>query len=61
MHFTHKASDKLFIDFTGKKLHITDKCTGEIQELEAYLCVLGSSDYTYMEACRSQKPEDFMR
>ena len=61
MHFTHKAGDKLFIDFTGKKLHITDKYTGEIQELEVYLCVLVSSHYTYVEACRSQKLEDFMR
>ena len=61
MHFTHKAGDKLFIDFTGKKLHITDKYTGEIQELGVYLCVLGSSHYTYVEACRSQKLEDFMR
>lgn len=60
MHFTHKAGDKLFIDFTGKKLSIVDKHTGEILDLEVFVCVLGSSQYTYVEACESQKKEDFM-
>ena len=60
MHFTHKAGDKLFIDFTGKKLSIVDRHTGEIQDLEVFVCVLGSSQYTYVEACESQKKEDFM-
>ena len=55
MHFTHKAGDKLFIDFTGKKLSIVDRYTGEIQDLEVFVCVLGSSQYTYVEACESQK------
>ena len=61
MHFTHKAGDKLFIDFTGKKLPIIDKQTGEIQQLEVFICVLGVSQYTYVEACESQSKEDFMR
>ncbi|SDF24692.1 Transposase [Pricia antarctica] len=61
MHFTHKAGDKLFIDYTGKKLHIVDKHTGEIQDLEVFVCVLGSSQYTYVEARASQKKEDFIQ
>jgi len=60
MRFTHKAGDKLFIDFTGKKLSIVDPHTGEIRDLEVFVCVLGSSQYTYVEACESQKKEDFM-
>lgn len=60
MHFTHKAGDKLFIDFTGKKLSVVDRHTGEIQDLEVFVCVLGSSQYTYVQACDSQKKEDFM-
>jgi len=60
MHFTHKAGDKLFIDYTGKKLHIIDKHTGEIQDLEVFVCVLGSSQYTYVEARESQRKEDFI-
>lgn len=61
MHFNHKAGDKLFIDFTGKKLTIVDKYTGELQDLEVFVCVLGASQYTYVEACESQKKEDFIR
>ena len=61
MHFNHKAGDKLFIDFTGKKLPIVDEDTGEVKELEVLICVLGSSHYTYVEACDSQKKEDFIR
>jgi len=60
MHFTHKADSKLFIDYTGKKLHIVDKHTGEIQNLEVFVCVLGSSQFTYFEARESQKKEDFI-
>ncbi len=61
MHFNHKAGDKLFIDFCGKKLTIVDEHTGELQDLEVFVCVLGASQYTYVEACESQKKEDFIR
>ena len=61
MHFEHTAGDKLFIDYTGKKLFVTDKQTGEIQECEVFAAILGSSQYTYVEASRSQKKEDFVR
>lgn len=61
MHFTHEPGDKLFIDYTGKKLTIVDEHTGELKELEVYVCVLGNSHYTYVEASESQKREDFIR
>lgn len=57
MHFTHKTGD-MFLNFTGKKLSIVDRHTGEIQELEVFVYVLGSSQYTYVEAYESQKKED---
>lgn len=37
MHMEHKAGDKLSIDFTGKKLHIVDRDTGELKELEVFV------------------------
>jgi transposase len=61
MHLTHKAGDKLFIDYTGKKLTIVDRDTGEMQNLEVFVCVLGSSQYTYVEASASQKKDNFIR
>jgi transposase len=61
MHFEHEAADKLFIDFTGEKLPIIDENTGEIQELEVFVALLGYSQYTYVEALPSQKKEDFIQ
>jgi len=57
----HKAGDKIYVDYTGKKLHITDKQTGEIIELEVFVAILPASQYTYVEASRSQKKEDFIK
>lgn len=59
-HFEHKAGDKLFIDYTGKKLAIVDRVTGEIKPVEVLVAVLGYSHYTYVEATLSQKKEDFI-
>jgi transposase len=61
MHIEHKAGDKLFVDFTGKKLSIKDRKTGELQELEVFVGVLGGSHLTYVEAVKSQKKADWIR
>jgi transposase len=51
----HKAGDKVFVDFTGQKIPIIDRTTGEILfEAEIFVAVLGASNYTYAQACRSQ-------
>lgn len=60
MHMEHKAGDKLFIDYAGQKLGIIDKQTGEITEVEFFVAILGSSQYTYAEASPSQKKADFI-
>lgn len=61
MHFEHKSGDKMYIDFTGKKLHFSDISTGEITEVEVFVAVLGASQLTYVEAVRSQRKEDFIK
>jgi transposase len=61
MHFEHKSGDKMYIDFTGKKLNYTDRSTGEIREVEVFVAVLGASQLTYVEAVTSQRKEDFIR
>ena len=60
MHFEHSPADKMFIDFTGKKLYVTDRKTGEIRAVEVYVSILGYSQMTYVEAVASQKKEDFI-
>jgi transposase/biotin operon repressor len=60
MHMNHKAGDKMYVDYAGKKLSIVDKETGEIADVEFFVAVLGASQYTYAEATYSQKKEDFV-
>lgn len=61
MHLEHKAGDKLFIDFAGDKLQITDAQTGEVQDIEVFVAILGCSQLTYVEAVQSQKKEDLIK
>lgn len=61
MHIEHKYGDKLFVDFTGKKLKIKVPKTNEEREVEVFVSVLGASQLTYVEAVYSQKKEDFIR
>lgn len=60
MHVEHKAGDKLFLDYSGKKLFVTDPQTGEVQEMEVFVATLGASQLTYVEATESQQKEDFI-
>ena len=60
MRMEHKVGDKLYVDFAGDKLKIVDKQTGEIQEVEVFVAILGASQLTYAEALMSQQKEDFI-
>lgn len=60
MRVPHKAGDKLFIDFTGRKLSVVDAQTGEVQDVEVFVAILGCSQLTYVTAVPSQKKEDFI-
>lgn len=60
MHIDHKAGDKLYVDFAGQKMSITDKDTGEILPVEVFIAILGASQLTYVEAVMSQQKEDFI-
>lgn len=60
MHRTHKVGDKLFIDYAGQKLSITDKKSGQITEVEVFIAILGASQLTYVEAVYSQQKEDLV-
>ncbi len=60
MKLEHEAGKEVYIDFAGKKLHITDKETGEQVPVEVFIAILPNSQYTYVEACMSQKREDLV-
>jgi transposase len=60
MHIEHIAGDKMYIDYAGEKLHLVDKNTAEIIDVEVFVSVLGASQLTYIEATLSQSKEDFI-
>ncbi len=56
----HKAGDKLYVDYTGKKLSYVDRPTGEQIQVEVFVGILPCSGYTFVEASPSQKRADFI-
>ena len=60
MRKEHKAGDKMYIDFAGEKLIVTDKPTGIEKKVEVFVAVLGASQLTYVEAVMTQRKEDFI-
>lgn len=61
MHIEHKAGDKLYVDYTGAKQHVVNPTTGEIEEMEVFVAVLGCSQLCYIEAVPSQKKGDWIQ
>ena len=60
MHIEHKAGDKMFVDYTGKKFKIYNRINEE-EEVETFVSVLCASQLTYVEATESQKKEDWIK
>ena len=49
----HRAGEKLFLDYAGQSLWVTDSRTGERTPVALFVAVLGASNYTYAEATRA--------
>jgi len=60
MRQTHIAGEKLFVDYAGPTLPITDPGTGEIHHAQVFVAVLGYSNFTYAEVTRSQTLPDWI-
>ena len=60
MRQIHRAGEKQFVDYSGKKPEIVDPTSGEVREVELFVAVLGASNYTYAEVTESQKSADFI-
>lgn len=61
MHIEHKSGDRMFVDFTGKKLYLTDRETGTKIAVETFVAILPACQYTYVCATKSQKTEDWIK
>ena len=60
MRQTHAPGEKLFVDYAGPTVAVTDPHTGEIRRAALFVAVLGASNYTYCEATWSQGLPDWI-
>ena len=60
MRQIHRAGEKTFIDFSGKRPTLVDRRTGELRPVELFVSVLGASSLTYAEATRTQQLPDWV-
>jgi transposase len=56
----HRGGEKVFVDYSGKRPSISDPHTGEVRPVELFTAVLGASNYTYIEATRTQQVPDWI-
>ncbi|MFT5391586.1 MAG: transposase [Gammaproteobacteria bacterium] len=56
----YRPGEKVFEDFSGKRLHLTERTTGERTPVELFVASLGASSYTYAEAVRTQQLHDWI-
>ena len=60
MRQTHRAGDKLFVDYAGQTVPVIDRATGAVREAQSFVAVLGASNYTYAEATWTQSLPDWI-
>jgi transposase len=61
MRQTHKAGEKIFIDYAGMKMPWIDPATGEIHEAEIFVGALGASQFAFIEATATQSLPDWIQ
>ena len=54
MHQTHRAGEKLFVDYAGVTASVTDRTSGAVRQVQVFVATLGASSYTYAEATEGQ-------
>ncbi len=54
MRQVHRAGEKVFVDFAGKRPSLVDPITGEVRPVELFVASLGASGYLYAEATLTQ-------
>jgi transposase len=60
MRQSHRAGEKIFVDYSGDKIPLYDNEGTIVNHVEIFVGVLGASNYIYIEATMSQKSSDFI-
>lgn len=57
---THRAGEKLFVDYAGQTVAVRDAQDGTVRSAQVFVAVLGASSYTYVEATWGQGLSDWI-
>ena len=57
---THRAGEKMFVDYAGQTIGVTERETGQIRQAQIFVAVLGASNYTFSEATWDQSLASWM-
>ena len=60
MSQAHPAGERMFVDYAGQTIDLTDGRTGEIRPVQIFVAVMGASNYTYAEATLTQSLPDWI-
>ena len=60
MRQTHLAGDKMFVDYAGHTIPITNVVTGAVWQAQLFVAVLGASNYTFTTATATQTSADWI-
>ena len=60
MRQRHVAGERMFVDYSGKRMTVIDPATGAARQVELFIAVLGASNMTYAEASWSQTLPDWI-
>ena len=59
MRQSHRAGEKLFVDYAGHSVPVVERQTGELRNAQVFVAVLGASNYTFAEATWTQTLPDW--
>jgi transposase len=60
MRQSHRAGEKLFVDYAGQTVPVVERTTGEVRQAQIFVAVLGASNYTYAEGTWTQGLPDWI-
>lgn len=60
MRLPHVAGERMYVDFCGDTIALTDLSSGEVWRAQVFVAVLGASGYLYAEAVRAQDSQSWL-
>ena len=58
MRQTHVGGEKIFVDFAGDTIEVTDPGPGEVHAMKLFVAAMGASNFTYAEVVATEGLED---